>query len=48
MKLCYCSDRFGLVGELFIVDTEEECKAESEEDWICDIVEDKDDERSSQ
>jgi hypothetical protein len=34
MKLCVCSDPEGLVGEAFIVESEEECKSE-EEDVYC-------------
>jgi hypothetical protein len=37
MKVCVCSDPEGLVGEAFIVESEEECKSE-EEDVICEVL----------
>jgi hypothetical protein len=37
MKLCVCSDPEGLVGEILLVDSEEECKSEEGEDWICEV-----------
>jgi hypothetical protein len=36
-KLCVCSDPDGLVGEAFLVESEEECVRESREDWICEV-----------
>jgi len=37
MKLCVCSDPEGLVGEAFIVESEEECKENEGEGVICEI-----------
>ena len=37
MRLCYCTDKFGFVGEAFLVESEEECKSEEREDWICEV-----------
>ena len=36
MKFCVCSDPDGLVGEAFLVESEEECKSESK-DVICEV-----------
>ena len=37
MKLCYCVDIWGIVGEVFQVDSEEECK--SKEEYVkCEIL----------
>jgi hypothetical protein len=36
MKLCVCSDPDGFVGEIFLVDSVEECRSE-EEDVICEV-----------
>jgi hypothetical protein len=35
VKLCVCTDKYGLVGEAFLVDDEEECR--DEEGVICEV-----------